>query len=76
MHGLLDSSPSAIPRGGKGNMHKHEVPLLGTPGEHLENEELPTQSMSNDEGLLARLGYKQGSLYLLSDMPRTDSSVC
>ena len=43
-------------------MYEHEVhEVLGAPGEHLENEEFPTQPMSKDEELLARLGYKQGS---------------
>ena len=75
MQELLGSSPNAILGGGKGNIHKHETPLLGAPGEHLENEERPTQSMSKDEGLLAHLGYKQGSLSLLSEMSRTKLTV-
>lgn len=72
---LLASSPNAILRGGKGNVDQNKDPLLGAPGEHRENEQGPTQLMSEDEGLLARLGYKQGSLFLLSDIPHTDPTV-
>jgi hypothetical protein len=65
----LDPPPNAIVREGKPNMYEHEIhQLLGAPGQHLENEELPsTQLLSKDEEMLARMGYKQGStacLYL------------
>ena len=48
--------------GWEGNTYAHEVHgLLGAVGEHLGHGELPTQLISTDEELLARLGYKQGS---------------
>ena len=73
---LLGSSPNTSLREGKGNMYLREDPLLDAPEEHLEHEQLPTHLMSKDEGLLARLGYKQGSLFLLVKRFSTDSSVC
>ena len=60
MVGMSGSSSGAVLHGGKGNMYKHEVALLATSGERLENGEFPRQLMSQDEGLLASLGYKQG----------------
>ncbi|RFU24990.1 hypothetical protein B7463_g11350, partial [Scytalidium lignicola] len=60
MSELPVSSPSTIIRGWKGNTYEREVPgLLGRPEEHLGHGEFPTQAMSEDEQLLARLGYKQ-----------------
>lgn len=57
-------------------MYKREDPLLGTPVERVENGERHPQSMSQDEGLLARLGYKQGSsCFLPSDMSRINSTI-
>ncbi|KAI4192001.1 MAG: hypothetical protein LQ348_003307 [Seirophora lacunosa] len=59
MSDLSGSPPNDNLYGGKGNMYKREDPLLGTPVERVENGERHPQSMSQDEGLLARLGYKQ-----------------
>ena len=58
----LQSSPGGILDAGKSGMSRHETPLLGAPDNSQADETLSDHIMSKDEGLLARLGYKQGSL--------------
>lgn len=57
---VYESSPNGPHGGGKGDLCKNEVPLLGDPAAYSGTDNTSTSSMSTDEGVLARMGYEQG----------------
>ncbi|KAL9583699.1 MAG: hypothetical protein Q9203_004967 [Teloschistes exilis] len=56
---VYESSPNGPHGGGKGDLCKNEVPLLGDPAAYSGTDNTSTPSMSTDEGVLARMGYEQ-----------------